>query len=131
MRVKFKCENCGNEVEFGEGRISLVCQGCGCYHLKFNTPILVSSVLPSEEIGLTTLIEKDSSFFGSHGNSAVWEVKLPAIEPVVIEEMVLSPLPTEEKEKEDLEEAKKAEKEKLKKPTLLKTARKLGSRFGK
>ena len=81
IKAKFQCQNCNDEHEFSEGRISIVCQKCGCYDVKFDKTIVAipSNYDPSPSIPQT--IAKDDFFYGLTKGGCVWEISFPLEEP--------------------------------------------------
>ena len=75
MRAKFKCENCLNETSInGEGKITLICQFCGCGDIKFDNDIIVepTSVKNPGDKFNSFLVKKEECFLGYHSLGSLW-----------------------------------------------------------
>lgn len=80
--ASFKCENCLTVTPIGgEGRMSLVCQSCGCGDIKFSSDVLV---FPhnSGDISEPILVKAGEPFLGSTKLGNVWHVSFPKTEVV-------------------------------------------------
>lgn len=108
--IKFICDNCGKETKVGKSAITLQCQTCGSYDLKFDCSVESLPIMMGGELGKGVLVKKGESFYGLTSYGSLWLVKSqagldPTILPIVSES--LEEKPSEEIPKEDNKQAKK------------------------
>ncbi len=73
--MKIKCAKCNKELSFKGGRISLVCQSCGCYDLQFSTDVSAVPVAPTGDLGPKKSVLAGDSFFGIHEHGGIWDLE--------------------------------------------------------
>lgn len=75
----FICENCGRKTKISLGMISLICQTCGCFDIKFSTDVYISPA-NSGDISDPVLVKGNDPFFGAHKDGCIWLVKRIGVE---------------------------------------------------
>jgi hypothetical protein len=71
--MNFKCDNCGKITKFGFGNINLVCQGCGCFDIRFDIPVVATPLLFDNE-GPSLTVKTNESFYSLHKHGSIWKV---------------------------------------------------------
>jgi|SRR3990172_2997124 len=85
MRAKFKCENCLAETLIrGEGKITLVCQSCGCGDIKFDSDVTLARVSVKDPgiVFNPIQVKKGESFLGYHPSGGLWILSFPVPEVI-------------------------------------------------
>ncbi len=91
MKVQCSCQNCGEFFFLSiPGRVSIVCQPCGCSDVKFDADIILRTVYHGE-IGPEVFCKKDEPFFGVHNKGMIWDIDVPLI-PMEEKEIDSSPV---------------------------------------
>lgn len=133
--MRFKCEGCGKETRFGNGRINLVCQSCGCYDLIFDSYVHAVPMISSDKVK-EVQVKPGDSFFGNYGPGSIWLVTgegapLQSEIPPCLSQLIEAPEnPPVETHSDDPAKDPKDIEEKKHKPKIVHTTKRLRVKLG-